>query len=1120
MVGGDGDDVYVVGDPSVTITEAAGQGYDEVRTGFSALSIANWANVEQLTYTGTGNFNGIGNSGNNIIVGGIGNDVLTGGAGADVLNGGNGTDTAGYSNAAAAVTINLKTGVHTGDATGDTFISIEKFIGSGFADTFIADANATDFNGGSGTDTIDYSTSTAAVQVNLTAGTGAGGDAEGDSYGSIEKVIGTAFSDTLTSSTLGHQLVGGDGDDVYVVGAQSITITEAADEGIDEVRTTLPSYTLGPNLDNLTYTGSLNFVGNGNGFDNVITSGAGNDMLTAGAGNDTVIGNDGADKIDGGDDSDTSVYAGSDEGVSIDLANNTAAGGYADGDVLIGIENLLGSQYADSLLGSSAANWLNGQDGDDTLDGREGDDVLIGGAGADILIGGTGTDMASYTMASSAVSIDLAIGVHTGDAAGDTFASIEEWHGSNYDDVLVGSASGETFRGGAGDDLLDGGAGADILDGGAGFDSAGYAASSAAVCVDLSTNVNSGGDAEGDILLSIEYIAGSSFNDTLISSTTGQVWEGGLGADTIIGGAGFDTSSYQSSASGISVNLDTGTGTGGDAEGDILTSINRIIGTAHADTLTASAQQVLEGGKGDDVYIVGSVDVVIVEDTGAGTDEVRTAIANFALAANVENLTYAGTGSFTAQGNALANALTGGDGDDVLIGAGGADTLIGGAGIDTASYATAGATVTIDLQTGIHTGDAAGDTFSSIEKFRGSSYNDTFVADSPANNFDGGSGIDTVNYSASASAVTVNLATGVNSGGDAEGDILFSIEKVVGSAFDDHLTASAGGQVLQGGAGDDVYVVNVSSVTVTESASNGNDAVYTSLSSYSLGSNLETLIYTGSVNFIAIGNLGNNTIVAGGGDDTLRGGGGGDLLVGGAGTDTASYSNAGIGVGIDLGTGIHTGDAAGDTFDSIEAFQGSNYADAFADGSIATTFRGGSGDDKYVVDSASTVIIELSSGGSDSVETTLAIYALGANVENLDYTGTSSFIGSGNDLDNSVSGNAGNDILNGEAGLDVLFGGSGADTFVFDSASEATTAGQGDLIQDFAQAQGDLIDLSQLGSLKFVGTDGFANTAGELRYEASEGLTTIFGDLDGDGTADFQIQLTGSITLTAADFMI
>jgi Ca2+-binding RTX toxin-like protein len=718
--------------------------------------------------------------------------------------------------------------VHTGDAAGDTFISIEKFRGTLHNDTFVADDNATLFEGYGGTlNTVDYSTSTSGVQVDLVAGTGTGGDAQGDSYASIHRIIGSGFADTLTA--LSGELVGGDGNDIYYI-SQTATITELANEGIDEVRTSLLTYTLGNHLDNLTYTGASNFVGNGNSLNNVITSGAGNDTLTAGDGNDTIVGNDGADAINGGNGSDTSVYSGSYEGVNVDLANNTAVGGHAIGDVLTSIENLVGSQYADNLLGSASDNLLNGQNGNDTLDGRDGDDILIGGAGTDILIGGSGTDVASYITASSGV--------------------------------------------------------------------------------------------------------------------------------------------------------------------------------------------------------------------------------------------------------------------------------------------------TINLETGTHLGDAAGDTFSGIERFVGSDHADTFVADIAANNFDGGLGVDTVNYNASTGAVTVNLSTGVNTGGSAAGDILKSIERVIGSAFNDHLTASAGGQTLQGGAGDDIYVVNSASVTVTEAASAGNDTVFTSLASYSLPSNIETLSYTGTGNFTGTGNSSNNTIIGGIGNDTLRGGGGADHLVGGSGTDTASYSTAAAGVAIDFVSNTHTGDATGDVFDSIEVFQGSNHADTFIDGGAARNFRGGSGNDTYVITSGSTVITELSGGGTDTIQTSLSAYTLGAQMENLTYVGGSSFNGSGNSLNNVLIGNVGNDTLNGQGGADTLGGGGGADTFVFDNAAETTTLGVGDLIQDFSQAEGDVIDLSQIGVSNLIGTAAFSSMAGELRYEINGGLTTVAGDLDGDGNADFHLDLTGSINLTAADFLL
>ncbi|WP_420235506.1 hypothetical protein ACN079_29880 [Pseudomonas sp. ABY48] len=125
--------------------------------------------------------------------------MLFGGDGADQLFGGAGLDVAGYTDSKVAVNINLKTGVHSGIATGDTFTDIEVIRGSNLNDTFVADGRAIGFDGGAGVDTVDYSTSAEAINVDIRVYKGlpgTGGDAEGDTLEGIEKVIGTAFNDT------------------------------------------------------------------------------------------------------------------------------------------------------------------------------------------------------------------------------------------------------------------------------------------------------------------------------------------------------------------------------------------------------------------------------------------------------------------------------------------------------------------------------------------------------------------------------------------------------------------------------------------------------------------------------------------------------------------------------------------------------------------------------------------------------------------------------------------------------------------------------------------------------------------------------------------------------------
>jgi len=146
----------------------------------------------------------------------------------------------------------------------------------------------------------------------------------------------------------------------------------------------------------------------------------------------------------------------------------------------------------------------------------------------------------------------------------------------------------DTLTGNTGDNILEGGAGADTLDGSAGNDTASYAGSSAGVQVDLNAGTAAGGDAAGDVLTSIENLIGSAFADTLTGDANVNSLNGGDGddilaglgdADTIDGGLGSDTSDYSASGAAVMVDLGLGTAAGGDAAGDMLTSIENLIGS-------------------------------------------------------------------------------------------------------------------------------------------------------------------------------------------------------------------------------------------------------------------------------------------------------------------------------------------------------------------------------------------------------------------------------------------------------------------------------------------------------------------------------------------------------------
>ncbi len=132
---------------------------------------------------------------------------------------------------ASAVTINLSTGVHTGDAAGDTFDGIELIHGSSSADLFVGSELADRLDGAGGTDTLSYAASILGVNVNITTNVVSGGSAEGDVIGNFESVTGSDHEDVLGSSTSAHVLAGGLGDDTYVVGSSGVIVQEAVDGG-------------------------------------------------------------------------------------------------------------------------------------------------------------------------------------------------------------------------------------------------------------------------------------------------------------------------------------------------------------------------------------------------------------------------------------------------------------------------------------------------------------------------------------------------------------------------------------------------------------------------------------------------------------------------------------------------------------------------------------------------------------------------------------------------------------------------------------------------------------------------------------------------------------------------
>jgi Ca2+-binding RTX toxin-like protein len=195
---------------------------------------------------------------------------------------------------------------------------------------------------------------------------------------------------------------------------------------------------------------------------------------------------------------------------------------------------------------------------------------------------------------------------------------------------------------------------------------------------------------------------------------------------------------------------------------------------------------------------------------------------------------------------------------------------------------------------------------------------------------------------------------------------------------------------------------------------------------------------------------------------------------------------------------------------------------------------GGKGNDTYIVESQGDIITERVNEGVDNVFSS-ADYTLSANVENLTVTGTSGRSATGNEMSNIIIGNAANNIINGMAGNDVitgglgtdnLTGGAGNDLFKFIAILDSQIGNKHDIITDFAT--GDKIDLSLIDAnsntsavndaFSYIGAGAFTKVAGQLHFDAF--THNLSGDINGDGKADFEINLVGITTLTASDFVL
>lgn len=758
--------------------------------------------------------------------------------------------------------------------------------------------------GGDGVDTATYENAAQGVDVDLAAGSAS----DGDTLDGIENLIGTEFADTLSGDDGANVIEGRGGDDII-----------DGRDGDDILRGEAGDDTLLGGAGNDVLEGGL-------GFD-TLNGGSGDDVLDGGAGDDLLIGGTGADGLNGGAGIDTADYSAEAQGLTVNLTTGQAS----DGDTLANVENITGTAFDDHLVGDAGTNRLDGGVGDDLLDGR---------AGADELIGGDGIDTATYEHEAQGLTVDLAAGTASD---GDTLSGIENLIGSEHadvlsgddganviegrggDDVIDGRGGDDTLRGEAGDDVIDGGAGNDLLDGGVGHDT----------------------------------LNGGTGDDVINAGAGDDFIVGGQGADALDGGAGIDTASYEASSAAVDGNLTTGLGFGGDAEGDTLTGIENLIGSAFDDHLTGDANaNVIEGRDGNDII-----------DGQAGDDLLRGEAG--------DDILFGGLGSDRLEGGTGFDTLNGGLGDDVLEGGAGADVLLGGDGNDTAVYDRSAAAVYVDLDHDFEDDDHAdhddhdddhedGD-HDGYERFFGAATFDQVMA--------------LIGAEVEAAMVTIDVEDhdddghddhddghdydhlppiGVGMGGDAQGDILFGVENVTGSNFNDVLKGDGGANILRGLDGDDEIEGHA-----------GNDILD--------GGAGDDELDGGSGNDLLFGGLGNDELDGGSGDDELHGGAGDDVLEGEGGNDTLYGED---------GNDLLKGDGGDDVL------------------------YGGAGDD-----------VLRGQGGNDVLDG-------GAGNDRLEGDGGADVL-SGGSGDDVLIAKGGDDTLSGGTGNDFIDGGAGADTFLF-----------------------------------------------------------------------------------------
>ena len=577
-----------------------------------------------------------------------------------------------------------------------------------------------------------------------------------------------------------------------------------------------------------------------------------------------------------------------------------------------------------------------------------------------------------------------------------------------------------------GDDTLDSGPGEDTLDGGDGSDTANYATATTGVGANLLRPEFNAGDAAGDVYISIENLAGSAFNDTLVGDNAANRIDGsagdddifaGNGRDTLIGGGGndtlngwggFDIASYATAAAGVSINLRNALF---DTTGDTLLFIEGFEGTAFDDTFVGpfSFRDVsFDGLAGNDLALSGYGDDTLLG--GDGDDTLLSTRGNDSV--------VGGAGDDSLDVGEGADTVIGGDGDDTVLSTRGDDSVVGGAGNDSLNVGDGDDTV------------IGGDGNDTVFSTRG---DDSVVGGVGDDSLNVGDGDDTVIGGDGRDTIDGGNGNDLISGGSGD-------DEIAGVDGNDTVYAGAGDDDIDGGMGDDLLQAGTGNDTVL--GDDGNDALF--------------------------GFGGDDRLSGGAGDDTVAGGDGSSILTGGSGSDLFIIEGGGGDVitdftplaqadaqtpadKIDLTaygfdrlesapvTDLMATDGSGDIVGSQIVISGS---DLVGPGEIGLPvvlrtidLPGVSASDLTVDDF---VLLPTQITGTDAAETLTGT----ARADSITGLGGADTI-SGNEGDDIVMGGSGTDSLRGNDGNDTLDGGSNADTLVGGPGDNLLTGGSG-----------------------------------------------------------------------------